>query len=224
MQFHLSVVFCIFSSVFTMAPSHTSNTEKVEEVWEFKKESEGIKVYYRESKASNVKELKITFNVDASLNTMMAVLKDIPAFTEWIYKCEEPRFIKKVSDKEIYYYNKINFPWPLSDRDAIAKSTVSQDPATKVIRTHNVAIPDLEPENKGVVRIQNLDIQWIITPIDATTSHVDYFLLADPGGSLPKWLINMAIEKGPLKSMKAFREMVKKEKYQGIKIEGIMDF
>ncbi|MEO0446375.1 MAG: hypothetical protein AAF191_09910, partial [Verrucomicrobiota bacterium] len=44
--------------------------------WQKKKDVAGIQVFFRESATSNIKELKIQLEVDATLNQLMAVLKD----------------------------------------------------------------------------------------------------------------------------------------------------
>ncbi len=200
----------IFSSLYFMPILAQENG------WELKKEEDGIKVFFKESDQSKIKELRITFSVKSSLNTMIAVLKDIEAFPEWIFKCEEARMVEKISEKELYYYSTMNFPWPLTDRDAISYSTFRQDPVTKTIYTENIAAPAKEPERKDMVRIETMEIRWKIVPKKDGTVLVDYFLLSDPGGSIPAWLINFAIDRGPVQSMKAFREMLNLEKYQTI--------
>ncbi len=197
---------------------------QTEQGWELKKDVDGIKVYFRESAEGPIKELRISFDVEASLSTMVAVLKDIDAFPEWIYKCSEARVIEKKSDQEVYYYSVVDFPWPLTDRDAISYSKFYQDPKTKVIHTYNTAEPGLEPERRHKIRVKTMDIQWTIKPLSPHKAHVDYYMLSDPGGNIPSWLINFALDRGPVQSMKAYREMVKKPKYQHARLVAVQDF
>lgn len=193
------------------------------DTWEFQKEVEGIEVYFRESEGSPIKELKISFTVEASLSTIIAVLKDIDAFPEWIYKCKEAELLEG-GGPAVLYYNLIDFPWPLSDRDAVCYATYEQDPKTGVIKTRNVAKRGHLPKKNGVVRLQTMEISWTITPEGPKKSHIDYYLQSDPGGSLPNWLINLALDRGPVKSMQAFRKMLKKPAYQNKAIAGVQNF
>ena len=193
------------------------------EGWELKKNTDGIQVYYREAPDSPIKELRITMKVEASLSTIIAVLYDVEAYPDWVYSCVESKVVKHLSDKEMYYYNLIDFPWPMSDRDLIAYSNLQQDPHTHVVTTHSTSAHQLEPERDGLVRISLVDIKWIIHPHADGTVDIDYYLKSDPGGNIPKWMVNFALDHGPTKTMKAFRERLEMPKYQNRQIAFIKE-
>jgi hypothetical protein len=192
--------------------------------WALKKNVDGFRVYYGESPNSRIKELKMDFEVQASLNTIMAVLNDAESFKRWIYKLKELKVIDRPSARELTYYYEMDFPWPLYNRDGVAETSYFQDPETKIIYTRNNARPRLAPEKKGVIRLQLSDVKWKITPIGKERTHIEYYLLSDPGGNLPAWMINWALDRGPVKSMKAFQEMLTEEKYRQQKLSWIKDF
>ena len=77
--------------------------------WQFIEETDGVKVYYREAASGPIKELKLELTVDAKLSTIMAVLNDVKAYENWVFKCQEARVVKQVSDTEMYYYNEMDF-------------------------------------------------------------------------------------------------------------------
>jgi len=83
--------------------------------WELKKDKNDVKIYVREAKDSPFKELSMKFTVDASMSTIVALLQDVEAIPEWVYKCEEAYVVKEINNEEEYYYNLIDFPWPMSD-------------------------------------------------------------------------------------------------------------
>lgn len=176
-------------------------------------EKNGIKVYFKESVDSPIKELKLTMYFDAKISTIVAALNDIPEIPNWVYKTTGAKMMKRVSDREYYYYNKLDFPWPLSDRDLVLHSVFSQDPETKIAKSVSVGIPDYIPEEDGVVRIPETRIEWIFYPTTNGKVKLEYYLRSDPGGAIPAWVVNMAVDHGPIKSMTAFRNMLKKEKY-----------
>lgn len=186
--------------------------------WILKNDLPDMKVYYRDSEDSNIKELRITFDVQASLTNIMAVLMDVPVYPDWAFKCIKSRVVEHVSDTEMYYYNEIDFPWPMSNRDLVAYSTVRQDPVTKKIYTRSVSAHTREPENADIVRVKLLEIRWEITPTGPNSAHIDYFLMSDPGGTIPTWMINLAIDSGPTKSMRGFQERLKMEKYKNAQL------
>lgn len=185
-----------------------------QDTWKHKKSEDGIEVYYRKSDTSKVNELKVETTIDASIISVVAALRDIPAYTEWVMNCSLAKKLEAHSMVETCYYSQVDFPWPLSDRDFIAKNNLFQDSATKIVYSELKGVPDYLPEKKNFVRIQHLKITWKITPLTPNKVKVDYHFQSDPGGHLPGWLINMAIDKGPVSSIKKLKKLVMRDKYQ----------
>lgn len=192
--------------------------------WELKKDKNDIQVYYRDAADSYVKELKIKTIIDAPLSTIMALLYDVELYPEWVYSCSTANLEKQVTDSEVYYYSVMDFPWPLWDRDFIAHGKIHQDPVTGKITTSSVAKPAFLPEKKGIVRIKEMNIRWELTPQKDGTVLVEYYLKSHPGGNLPAWAINMALDKGPVQSITGLKRMINEDKYQLAKMNFIDDF
>ncbi len=182
--------------------------------WTLKKEVDGIKVYYREAADSPIKELKITFDVNTSLSGFMAAITDTEAYTKWIYKLSHAEVLDYISPSEIVYYYEMDFPWPLSDRDGITKTYFRQDPNSKVIYASNSIVEGYLPPKPGIVRLEITSVDWILTPVANQKISVEYYLSSDPGGSIPAWLVNWALDRGPVKSIKALKSMAEGEKYR----------
>lgn len=191
--------------------------------WKHKKSEDGVEVYFRKSPDSRVNELKIKTTIDASIISVVAALRDIPAYTQWVMHCTKAEKLFAKSMVETCYYSQVDFPWPLSDRDFIAQNNLFQDPATKIVYSKLKGVPDYLPEKPGYVRIQHLKITWKITPLNTNKVAVDYHFQSDPGGNIPAWMINLAIDKGPVGSIKKLREMVQKEKYRTAIVPGIQN-
>ena len=43
---------------------------------------------------------------------------------EWMYRCIESRVVKKISPSEAVFYNRVEAPFPITDRDVVAHATV----------------------------------------------------------------------------------------------------
>ncbi len=184
--------------------------------WVLKNEKEGVKVYYRQT--SDVYELKLITSLKVSLSGMVTLLSEVDNYPKWGYKVSESRELRKVSDSEIYYYSKLDFPWPLDDRDIIVQSKIVQDPLTRRITATSKATPDYLPVQKGVVRMRNAHTTWTLVPGLGGWTYVEYYIYSDPGGSLPAWLVNMALDVGPRETIKNIRGFVQQEKYQKAKL------
>ncbi|MFK7935978.1 MAG: START domain-containing protein [Saprospiraceae bacterium] len=177
-------------------------------------EKEGIKVFFKESTDSPIKELKLTMYFDAKMSTIVAALNDIPEIPNWVYKTTESRLVKRVSDTEYYYYNLLDFPWPLSDRDMVLHSKFHQDSKTKIAKSISKGKIGYVDEREDAVRMTDVKIEWIFYPTKEGRIKLEYYLSSNPEGAIPAWIVNLAVDHGPIKSMTGFRELLKKEKYK----------
>jgi START domain. len=189
--------------------------------WVFKNEKEGVKVYFR--KTSDVYELKLITSIKVSLSGLVTLLTEVENYPAWGYKVSESREIKKVSEWETYYYSRIDFPWPLDDRDIAVHSKMEQDPLTRRITATSYAVPDIQPVQKGVVRMKNAHTKWTLIPGAGGWTYVEYYIYSDPGGSIPDWAVNMALDVGPRETIKNIRKFVSQDKYQSAKLAHLRD-
>lgn len=206
----LFVFFCTFLSA--------------QSTWQLKKSSDGIKVYYRDAENSSIKELKIEATFKTALSNLVGFLYQINDYPEWVYSFSDARLEKQVSEKEIYYYGLVDFPWPLWDRDYFAHSTIHQDDKTGKVTITSKAVPDYKPTQKGIVRIKDMNIKWELTPKENGTVKVLYYLKSDPGGDIPAWAINMALDKGPLQTITQLRQLVQQPDKKLAALSFIDDF
>lgn len=181
--------------------------------WKFKKETNGIKVYTRDIADSNLKALKIIMEVDISVNAIMALLMNTASYPDWVYKCSKAGPVKINTALNTVDYYQIDFPWPFSDRDLYTNTITSIDPETGVITSTSTGLADFGPERTGFVRVPSHFNQWIITPLSPSKTHLKYFLNSTPGGSIPDWLVNLAADQGPIKSMQAFFKLASRSPY-----------
>lgn len=191
--------------------------------WQFRKSSNDIKVYFRESSDSKIKELKITCQVKSSLAGAVTVISDATKFSEWVYECKEAKVLEGESMKDFVYYNLTDFPWPLSNREFILRCTTYQDAKTLVVYSMASAEPKVLPMDKRYVRVQLVQSNWTLKPMGNGLVQVEYYLKSDPGGNIPVWMVNLALDIGPLKSLKKFKERVESEQYKKMRIDFIKE-
>lgn len=186
--------------------------------WKLRKETDGIEVYFRQAEDSNIKELKITTRTRGTLGAAVAFISDIDNFPNWMDHCRETYVLEQRSPTDYTYYNLADFPWPLSDREFLMRCTTYQDPVSLAVHFHSVADPGALPPAKGYVRVQKTVSQWKIEPDGAGYIRLEYYLKADPGGAIPAWMINAALDKGPIKAMHALCKAVQNESYAARKL------
>jgi hypothetical protein len=78
-----------------------------------------------------------------------------------------------------------------------------------VVTVKASAIDGYVPKDKKKVRIKFSDVNWTVTPAGANTLNIEYVAQADPGGSIPAWVSNMFITKGPYETFKLLRTALK---------------
>ncbi len=192
--------------------------------WKLKKEVDDLKVYSRDAANSGVKEIKVNFSLDASLTNVIAAINDIEAMPAWVYCCSETRVVKRISPKEVIYYGRVSFPLTMSDRDYVVKSKLQQNAKTKEVTIVSNLVSGYVKKVDKCVRVPKLYTKWCIKPLSAERVQIEYQMASDPGGSIPDWLINMAIDKGPIKSIESLKGMLQQPKYQNAKLSYIKDF
>jgi hypothetical protein len=191
--------------------------------WTLKLDKENIAVYTKTQENSNLKAIKVDCELNTTLTKLTAVVLDASAGTEWVYSTKSSILLKQVSPSEIYYYSEISLPWPLSNRDFIAHLIAKQDPVTKVVTIDGPVEPDFMPVNKGIVRVSKSFGKWVITPKGPNTVRLEYMLETDPGGSIPAWLVNMFVTKGPFETFKKLKDQLNKPKYASVKLPFITE-
>lgn len=189
--------------------------------WIFKNEKSGVKVYYR--KTSGIYELKLITSIKSSLSGMVALLTQVDRYPKWGYKVVEAKELARQSETDQIYYSKLDFPWPMEDRDIVMHNTLVQDPVTRRITSVSEAAPDYIPEKEEVVRIRTAKTVWNIVPGAGGWLYVEYYINSDPGGNIPDWLVNMALDVGPREVIGNIRSFVALPEYQSAKLTYIRE-
>jgi len=151
---------------------------------------------------------------ETSLTALAALLLDSDAAPEWMHQCEKFEVIEQRNPQHAVVYFINAAPWPVSDRDAIISSIMSQDPETLTLRVDVKALVDRLPKNDGYVRISSMTGFWSFSLLSDGKVKVVYQAHAEPGGSLPSWLANSVVVDTPYNTLRNMLEMLKLEKYQ----------
>src|SRR6266567_822021 len=108
-------------------------TAHADTAWELKKDKDGIKIYTGAIPSSNIKAIKVTCVLDASLSQLAALLLDTKAHEQWVYNTKTSYLVKQLSANHLISYSEIKMPWPLTNRDVVVEMNISQQSGTKVM-------------------------------------------------------------------------------------------
>ena len=190
--------------------------------WRLDKDENGIKIYTRAVQGSAIREIKGELVLDCSLDSIMAVFDDIPAFPRWNHQCTKAVPLKRVSATERYHYQNINMPFPVADRDLLIHSKISQKGEQVYVRLNAVAdfckSSSLDKctainQSKNIM-VKRLNGLYQLTPTADGKTQVVWTQHTEPAGKIPNWLVNRLLIDVPFNTLSKLRKQVKLEKYQ----------
>ncbi len=183
--------------------------------WELKKDKNGIKVYTKDVPGSNFKAFKGTTVLKAELSQVLAVIKDVEGYVDWMPNSKQAEELHHPADHHQIYYMATKAPWPVSDRDGVYQFQIEHDHGSNTTTVEIEALPDYLPEKDGHVRITRTDGFWRLEDLGDGRIDVHYEVLAEPGGNIPAWLAQSKVVSVPYDTLMGLKERVKLPKYQG---------
>lgn len=184
--------------------------------WELRKETAGIQVYQRKTPYGY--ELKLVTTFSHTLSALVALFRNVDDYPRWGYRVQNSRLLRRVSDTEFYYYQQLDFPWPVSDRDVIMRTRIRQDTASRIVTLQSESRPDELPETPGFVRVQKASVRWTLAPLEPGRVQAEYWLSSDPGGLLPDWTVSLASDTGPVQTVQHMKKVLQEEVYRSAKV------
>jgi hypothetical protein len=154
---------------------------------------------------------------------MVALIGEVKNYGTWMDHCIEVKKLESSSPTDYVYYNLANFPWPLTDREYVMESRMTQNPESLIVNFRYKAVPDFIPENKRYIRVPETLSEWTIQPVQNGFLELEYYLKSDPGGAVPAWLVNIALKTQPFKTMQRLRELAQSDAYSNIRLPYIQE-
>ena len=160
--------------------------------WEVVHQTPRLEVLRRDYEGSELDEIRGVLQLEASLNAVVALLRDAPFNRRWVYRSGGARILQESGFAQAYVYGVVDAPFPMSDRDTVVRFDYEQDPATGTITINIVNVPDYIAPLPGLVRVPRIGGYWQIRPAAPGWVKVIYQVYGDPGGWIPVWLANVA--------------------------------
>ena len=160
--------------------------------WESVYDQGDLVVVRRAYHGSSLKEIRGITRLNASLNAVMALLKDAGFNHRWVYRSGGARILEESGYAQAYVYGVVDAPWPMSDRDTVVRFDYRQDAATREIHIRITNFPDFIPPKQGLVRVPDFGGFWHLRPLSDGRVEVTYQVYGDPGGFIPIWAANHA--------------------------------
>ena len=178
--------------------------------WELSKNKNGIKVYTRKTDSSDFKAVRVDAVLTGTTERLIDILMGIEKNIKWVYHTKTLRLIKRYNETELIYYAETSLPWPMKNRDQAIRIKVFPDSANRKVKITTVGEPGAIPATKGIVRVPYFLGIWDVRALNNHEISIQYYLNVDPGGSIPAWISNMFVAKGPYETFINLSNLLKK--------------
>lgn len=196
-----------------------------DEDWSLARDRDGIKVWTRMPDDFPIREFKAVVTVKSTLSGLVNLILDTDHADRWVYRTDRITILKRDEAKGSFVIRvETDFPWPLTDRDAVVEGQILQDEKTGVVtvRSHAQAA-GLYPVNPDFVRMADMDGTWIFRPLGQGQVEVTMFGRADPGGHIPASAVNLIIHETPYRTLQGLRKVISDPRYQKTPLAQIRD-
>lgn len=180
-----------------------------EETCKLRKDKDDIKVYACHTDTSLLKSIRAEVLIkDISIKELKDYLMDIENYVTWQYKLEEAQVLEQVNNSEVVMRTVVDAPWPVNNREVLTRMTAKTNAASTELMVEGLVIPYDYPEEKGLVRVPFSRSSWFVEQVNGNDLKVAYSLSVDPGGSLPAWLVNLAVAEAPYESFRNLKKQL----------------
>jgi len=198
------------------------------EQWLLKKDEDNIQVFTKNKINSSIKQFKGITIMPHSVDQIAAVLLDASACSQWLHQCEFSSVLETLSFGHTVQYQQHDLPFPVDNRDVIFQTSLTTNPITHsltlTLRSNNQFCQDplIKPcqitTNQDFIRVGVSEGIFLLEPIDPTHTRVTWQQHAEPGGSIPEWLVNSLLIDIPHFSLRDLKTLANSKKYQHAKL------
>jgi hypothetical protein len=178
--------------------------------WEVISRARGVIVSLRREPDREFPTFRGVGTIDVGMWDIFALLEDMESHTRWMHRCSRARIVGEESKHVRYLYNRTDAPWPVADRDVVVRSAFSMSGDGKDIWTKFRSIEGKFVHLPGVVRMPFLEGFYHLSAQGEGKTVVEYQVNADPGGTLPTWVVNQISKDMPERTIIDLREESKR--------------
>jgi len=191
------------------------SAEEEKAAWIKSFEKDGITVYKRDVPESSVKEIKAQARIDASAERIWKVIGDFDNYKDFMPYTKESE-ITHEEDDTFYFYTYLQIGWGIGDRFYTIRITKERNAGNEGAYKKNWDLADKDtktPHRPGAIEVPVNKGYWLLTPRGADSTDVVYYLYTDPGGGIPKIIVNFANAEAVPEIIRAVEKRLDDERY-----------
>ncbi len=195
------------------------------EDWSLALDSHDIRVWTRAIPDYPIREIRAETTVKSSLNGLLALLMDTDNAARWIYRTDRIDLLKRDDVSGSFLIHVMtDFPWPLTDRDAVVEGKITQEESSGIISVTSRALSSSSyPPSADFVRMPDMEGSWTFQPLGDGRVKVVMSMRADPGGNIPAAVINLIIHETPYRTLRGLRKVIGEPRYQNARLPQIRE-
>lgn len=183
-------------SVWTLIAFSVVAAPPAGEGWVIATQNERLTVYSRERKSTGVQEMRAEGVLDAPPAKVWRVLRDYDRYPKTMPYIQVARVLhREGGDKVTYLYSVVTAPM-VDPRDYVIRVVDEsdwQDGRGYLKVSWRIANERAPKPLAQAIRVEVNDGYWLLEPRDeGKSTRAVYYLYTDPGGAIPKWLVNRA--------------------------------
>lgn len=167
---------------------------------------------------------KAVTTVRSSLSGLVGLLLDTTAAPQWVFRTDRIELLRRDDRARTFTVRAETNFWPLTNRDVVLNGRVQQDPVSLVVEIDSQSVPPGQyPLRDGFIRMPNMRGHWEFRPLGNGLVEVTMTGLANPGGALPDFLVNLVIQETPYQTLLGLRRVIGQPRFQQSRIDGIIE-
>lgn len=193
--------------------------------WEEAAKRDGITVYQRRAEGASVAEMRAQGVIDATPHEVWKAIRDYDGYPKNMPHTEYAKVLQRSEgDKVIFFHSVVNAPM-VDKRDYVIRLTDESDwqdgKGFLLVKWRAVEPADgieLPKEKDQIVRVKLNNGHWRLEPReDGKKTWAEYYVHTDPGGAIPKFIVNMANGTAVPDVFMAIRKVVQAERAKAAK-------
>lgn len=222
MQYQHFISIVLVLSIGVIAPSLSYSEDNLLNDWKVVKDRKGVKVYMKHTENSKLKTFRgVTEMTPKEPFSVIAALLDFENNHKTFHFVSNVEELKKDTDYSYLARVHTRLPWPVKNREAIARIHISQDPSSlNVLAKIESEATELKVL-KGYVRVPEFKGILAMEQLGGNKMKVTYEFVLDPGGYVPLWMVDIVLKDNPYFTLQKLRGFIDRPEYQGIKFDFI---
>ena len=183
--------------------------------WELINSKDGIDTYRMTHPETEVCTFKGVGFVDAKIEVVGEVMRDILAYPDWMAKFKKTTILKTIDRNTYVFHAVLKTPIPYQNRDFVIENQTKYNFNNgSAILTFRSANNYNFPEQSCCLRLTELEGEYYLEYFGRNKTRVTYQYRSHPGGNIPVSLANeIEIKHYPAITIAGLRKMVTKKKY-----------